>query len=389
MNNPLTGSQEIRVTLSISGIFALRMLGLFMILPVFTLYAQGGAYGEVSGWMIGLAMGIYGLTQAGLQIPFGILSDRYGRKIMIGVGLLIFAIGSILAALADDIVTVIIGRALQGAGAVASVLLALVADLIPGDRRVRAMAVVGMSIGSAFFLSLLLGPILYQSISVPGIFWLTAILALCGFLLLLSVPSPRVLSNSRQVTRESFFATLKNPQLAQIDFGVFSLHAIMTALFVAVPLVLVRTGVGIEQHGSVYFGVVLTSLLIMLPMVIMAEKHKKTGVVYPLAILMIFVSMLAMSFLDDQFWVLAAMLAVYFGGFNTLEALLPALISRKVDTSMRGTAMGVYSSAQFLGAFCGGVLGGGLISLFSSNSVFIGCAVLSLVWLAVHLRCSK
>jgi MFS family permease len=374
---------ELRAALSLSGVYALRMLGLFMILPVFALYAT--ELEDVTPALTGLAIGIYGVTQALLQIPAGLLSDRIGRKPVIIGGLLVFAAGSLVAASADSILVVILGRALQGAGAIAAVVMALTADLTREEHRIKAMALIGMSIGMSFMLALILGPVLNHWVGVPGIFGLTAILALAGILVVVFiVPRPA----HTQIHRESeaipaqFGRVLRHADLLRLDFGILMLHAIITATFVVVPLVL-RDEVGIAAavHWQVYLPVLVCSVLAMLPFIILAERK---GQIKPVFLGAITVLMLALSGLYLAPVTVAgvvALLLVFFTAFNLLEAMLPSLVSRVAPADCRGTAMGFYSSAQFFGAFIGGASGGWLHGQFGLHSVFFCAAGGALVWL--------
>lgn len=372
---------ERRATLGLSLIFALRMLGLFMILPVFALYADG--LDGVTPQTLGLALGIYGLTQALLQLPFGLVSDRLGRKPVIIVGLLIFAAGSVLAAQANDIQWVIAGRALQGAGAIGAVVNALLADLTREQVRTTAMAILGISIGGCFLLAMVLGPLLNAWISVPGIFWLTAAMGLIGIVvLMLWVPAapPITLSDEPHSWRE-LARVLSSRELLRLDAGIFVLHAILTSLFVAVPLALRDAGLGGQQHWQVYLPVMLLSLGLLLPLLQLSERPGRFKPVFLLCVLLLVLSQLGLALGQDQRWLLAAGLLVFFTGFNLLEAMLPSLISRRAPAGHRGAAMGVYSSLQFLGTFCGGALGGLVLGHLGIAAVFAFSAGLALVWL--------
>ncbi|NOY61966.1 MAG: MFS transporter [Gammaproteobacteria bacterium] len=373
---------ERQAATSLAGIFAFRMLGLFMILPVFSLY--GETLEGSTPLLIGLAIGIYGLTQALLQIPFGMLSDRFGRKPIIAIGLLIFAIGSVVAAMADSITGVIIGRALQGSGAIAAAVMALAADLTREEHRTKAMAVIGMTIGMSFAISMVLGPVINGIIGVEGIFWLTAALALGGIVLLkYRVPHPKECRFHRDAEAQpsEFKHVIADPQLLRLDYGIFILHMILTSSFVVIPLAL-RNYAGLEtaQHWYIYLPVMLLAIGLMVPLVIMAEKKRMMKQIFVGAIAMIMLSELLLIFVYQSVWGIFAALLIFFIAFNVLEATLPSLISKTVRQDKKGTAMGVYSSSQFLGAFFGGVLGGWLYGSVGLAAVFALCAVAAASW---------
>ncbi len=373
--------QDITNTCTIASIFSFRMLGLFMILPVFALHAINGAYGTISTMSIGIAIGIYGLTQALLQIPFGIASDRFGRKPLLLFGLILFVIGSLIAATATTIEWIIAGRALQGAGAISSVLLASIADVIPAEVRTRAMALVGVSIGFAFILSLLIGPMLYAWVSMSGIFFITAGLATIGIILSLRLPSHHTQHTEYTVRLSDFKQVIHNTQLLRLDLGIFLLHAMMTALFIPIPILLAQLNLDIDQHWILYLPVMLASVLFMAPLVKIADKHKKIHLIFRVAILLIITAMLTLTLIQPSLWSIAAALVIFFTGFNVLEASLPATTSKLAVPHLRGTVMGVYASHQFLGAFTGGILGGFLYQHYGAHNLFIACAIASALWL--------
>lgn len=382
--NDMTRSER-RAAVSLAGIFSMRMLGLFMILPVFALYAD-----ELKGstpTLIGLAIGAYGFTQALLQIPFGILSDRFGRKRIIAIGLLLFALGSVVAALATSIWGVILGRALQGSGAIAAAIMALAADLTREEHRTKAMAVIGMSIGLSFSVALVIGPWVGHWIGLSGIFWLTAGLALVGLVILrLYVPNPVISRTHRdaQPVPAQFVRVLRDGQLLRLDYGILSLHMILTASFVTLPLVL-RDEVGLApaHHAWLYLPVLVLSVMTMIPFLIQAEKHRRMKSVFMGAIAMIMVAELALSQWQRHLAGVAAALFVFYVGFNILEATLPSLISKTAPPDSKGTAMGFYSSSQFLGAFLGGAIGGHLQGQYGPTGVFLFCSCVALLWLGV------
>ncbi|GAV19383.1 inner membrane transport protein YajR [Mariprofundus micogutta] len=380
-------SFERRSVFSLAGIYGLRMLGLFMILPVFSLYAEG-LHG-VTPMLVGLALGIYGLTMALFQIPFGMLSDRFGRKPIITVGLLLFAIGSIIAAMSDSIWGVILGRAIQGSGAIAAAMMALMADLTREEERTKSMAIMGVSIGMSFTLALMIGPLLNAGIGVAGIFWMTAILASVGIAMLyLFVPDPEHLNFHREV--ETVPAQLKHilfdRQLFRLDIGILIQHAIMMAMFTVLPFVLRdKLGLPTDEHAWFYLPVLMISVLGMAPLVMFAEKKQKMKQVFLGCITLMAVSELLLGTDQRSLFAIGIGLLLFFVAFNVLEACLPSLISRMAPVESKGTAMGVYSTSQFLGAFVGGAGGGWLSGAFGIQAVFYACAITALVWVLIAL----
>lgn len=374
---------ELRAATSLGGIFALRMLGLFMILPVFSLYAH-----KLSGFtptLTGVAIGAYGLTQAVLQTPFGLLSDRIGRKRVIIIGLLIFSLGSIVAAVSDSIYGVIAGRALQGAGAIAAAIMALLADLTREETRTKAMAILGGSIGMAFTAALVLGPILNNWFGVPGIFWLTAVLALLGILVTRFVvpqPAESHFHADTEPVPAQFAKTLADRQLLRLDFGIFCLHLFITANFIALPLILRDTLQVIPaHHWWIYLPVLLLSVATMLPFIRLAERHGRMKLVFLGAILAMAIAEAGLALFHQQLLQFVILLFLFFTAFNFMEASLPSLISRMAPAHSKGTAMGIYSSSQFLGAFCGGAIGGALLDHYGVSGLFEGCALVAGLWL--------
>ncbi|ALP52903.1 MFS transporter [Candidatus Tenderia electrophaga] len=382
MKNSGMTPTERRAAVSLAGIFSTRMLGLFMILPVFALYTEHleGA----TPFLIGLAIGIYGLTQAILQIPFGMLSDRIGRKPVIYGGLLIFALGSVVAAMSDSITGIILGRALQGGGAIAAAVMALAADLTREEHRLKAMAIMGMSMGVSFSISLILGPLFDSWFGVHGLFWMTAMLALVAMAILaLAVPTPTVSRFHRDAepVPAQFKNVLGDSQLLRLDFGIFVLHLILTAIFVAVPLDLQnKAGLASEHHWMVYLFVMLLSFAGMVPFIIIAEKRRKMKQIFVGAIALLIVAVLSMSQVSTSLVGMVAALLGFFLAFNLLEASLPSLVAKIAPADMKGTAMGVYTSSQFLGAFTGGVAGGWIYQHVSAEGVFIFCGFMASLW---------
>lgn len=375
---------ERRATLSLASIYGLRMFGMFLILPIFAIYAST-LPDKPSSFMVGLALGAYGLTQALLQLPFGMASDKYGRKPMIYLGLAIFAVGSMVAALSSTIEGIIVGRALQGAGAVSAVVTALVADLTRDEHRTKAMATIGVTIGIAFSLSLIGGPILNQWIGVPGIFALTGVLTLVAIAVVRFVVPDPVHSHyhsDASATPVRLKGVLKNTQLLRLNYGIFALHAAQMAMFVVVPFAIVSaSGLHENQHWQIYLPIVLASFVLMVPAIIYAEKQSQMKRVFIAAIAMMLLAQLMFSASIDYFWGIVASLTVYFVAFNVLEASLPSLISKIAPAAAKGTAMGVYNTAQSLGIFVGGALGGYLSHVYGFASVFIFCGVMMFLWL--------
>ena len=375
---------ERRAAFWLAGVFSLRMLGLFMILPVFALYAEH-LRGNTPA-LAGLAIGIYGFSQALFQIPFGFLSDHYGRKRIIYIGLLIFAAGSMVAALADSIYGVILGRALQGGGAVSAAVMALAADLTREEHRIKVMATIGITIGLSFAASMILGPVLNSWIGVPGIFWLTSLFALLGIAVVrFQVPDPvssRVHRDAEPVASQ-FGRVLLDGQLLRLNFGIFTLHLLLTATFVAVPLALRDAGLPSNQHWEIYLLALLFSMAAMVPLIIVAEKYRQLKVVFVGAILTLAATEFGLLNLHDTVLEIAALLLVFFSAFNLLEATLPSLIAKMAPPDAKGTAMGIYSSSQFLGAFAGGAIGGWLRGLLGLKGVFAFTTFGAIAWLLV------
>ncbi|HEY9268434.1 MAG TPA: MFS transporter [Methylotenera sp.] len=375
---------ELRATLSLASIYGLRMLGMFLILPIFAIYAST-LPDKPSGLMVGLALGAYGLTQALLQLPFGMASDKYGRKPMIYIGLGIFAVGSMVAALAMNIEGVIIGRAIQGAGAVSAVVTALVADLTRDEHRTKAMATIGGTIGIAFAFSLVAGPILNEWMGVPGIFFLTGILTLAAIAVVRFVVPDPVHSHyhsDASAAPAKLKDVLKNRQLLRLNYGIFALHAAQMAMFVVVPFAINQTSdMDVNQHWKIYLPVVLAAFVLMVPGIIYAEKQSKMKQVFVAAVAVMLLAQIMFAVSISYFWGIVASLTIYFIAFNLLEASLPSLISKIAPAAAKGTAMGVYNTAQSLGIFVGGAFGGYLSHVYGFASVFIFCGVMMVLWL--------
>lgn len=385
ITSPMTALEK-RATLSLAGIYALRMLGLFMILPVFSLFAE--TMEEATPLLIGLAMSVYGLTQAILQIPFGLLSDRFGRKKIIIIGLLIFSAGSMIAAVSTTIYGILIGRAIQGGGAIAATVMALLADLTQEAHRTKAMAMIGASIGASFAIAITLGPIMAGYIGVKGIFWLTGGLSLLAILVVLfAVPNPKKLMVHRdaELVPSQISCVLKNPDLLRLNYGIFILHLCLTASFVVLPLLIRDGGLPLENHWMVYLPILVTSMAVIVPFVIIAEKKRQMKKVFIAAIMILILANLGLFFYANLLWGLLGFLWLFFCGFNLLEATLPSLISKTAPGDLKGTAMGAYSSCQFMGAFVGGVAGGWFYGQFEVATVFLFSAIATGSWIIIAL----
>lgn len=379
--DPMT-SAERRAGISLAAIFALRMLGLFLILPVFAVHAHHLPGGD-DLTLVGLAIGAYGFTQACLQVAFGAASDRFGRKPVIVFGLVLFVLGSVVAALASDIHGIIAGRVLQGAGAISAAVTALAADLTRDQHRTKVMAMIGSSIGLVFAGSMVAAPLLYAGIGMSGIFWLTAALAAgaIGVLLWVVPAAPPV----PRANGGRFIDVLRDGQLMRLNFGVFALHLIQTTMWVLVPSGLVAAGLDLESHWKIYLPAVLVSFVVMVPAVIAAERRNRMKTVFNGAVALLAVVQLGIFVLGESLYGLAAMLALFFVAFNVLEATQPSWISRVAPPHAKGTALGVYNTLQSIGLFLGGVLGGWLAQHFGHGAVSLSCALLALAWLMLAM----
>ncbi len=382
---------ERRTAMALSGIFATRMLGLFMILPVFAIYATS-LEGQ-SEFLAGVAIGIYGLTQALFQIPMGMLSDRIGRKPVIIGGLIVFALGSLIAASADDIWWIIIGRAIQGSGAIAAVVMALASDLTREENRMKVMAIIGMSIGFSFALAMVLGPVLQGIIGVSGIFYVTVALAISGILVVkFLVPTPSISSFHRDTELETknLSQVLFDPQLLRLDIGILILHMVLTATFLAIPKVL-QNNLGILQaeHWKIYLPVLLGSMLLLVPFIIYAERKRKLKQVFSGAILSLGFAIFGMWSFANSTVGIVLMLLLFFTAFNLLEASLPSLVAKIAPATKKGTAMGVYSSSQFLGIFIGGLIAGKLSDLYGFETIFILNIVIIAIWFLLAISMAQ
>ncbi|MER2512965.1 MAG: MFS transporter [Nitrosomonas ureae] len=376
---------ELRATIGLAGVYGLRMFGLFIILPVFAFYAEDLPGGD-NYTLVGIALGAYGLTQAILQIPFGWLSDRIGRKPVIYLGLILFVIGSLIAAMAVDIYWVIVGRVIQGAGAISAAVMALAADLTREEHRTKAMATIGMTIGTVFAISLIAAPVLNQWIGVPGIFAMTGVLALLAMLVVKKIiPDPHIsrFHSDTEVSPASFVSVLQNRQLLRLNYGIFALHATLMALWLVVPLTLRQAGMAASDHWQIYLPVLLLSIVFIIPAIIYSEKKAKLKHVFVAAIATLLIGQILLAMMFDSIWGTAIALLVFFTAFNLLEASLPSLISKIAPVGAKGTAIGVYSSTQFLGAFIGAAAGGYLFGTHGSYVLYLFCGSLLMVWLVL------
>ena len=374
---------ERRSTFALSSIFALRMLGLFMIIPVFSVAGQTYEYATPA--LLGLAVGIYGLTQAILQIPFSLIADRYSRKPLVVFGLLLFALGGAIAAMSDTIYGVIIGRAIAGGGAVSAVVMALLADVTREENRKKAMATMGMSIGVSFAVAFSLGPWLTGLVGISGLFWVTTIMGLAAISMLFLVPKvTRHHRNYQQGYLAQLKQVLKMGDLNRLHVSVFSLHLLLTAMFIYVPSQLIDFAkIPLNSHGWVYLPLLVISLFFAFPSIVLAEKYRKMRGIFLTAIGGIILGLGILIFGFESKYILLTGLGLFFIAFNVMEALLPSWLSKAAPIQSKATAMGVNASSQFLGAFFGGVTGGQLLLL---NNTALGWSILTglaIVWLLI------
>ena len=374
---------ERSVAFKVSLVMATRMLGLFMLFPVISVYATN-EYQNTTPFLIGLTIGIYGLTQAFFQIPFGYLSDRFGRKPLLYIGLCLFFLGSILAAISTDIIYVILGRALQGGGAISAVLMAFLADSISEENRSKANAFVGFQIGLAFMLSLLIGPTIASIAGLSGIFWSIAFLSVISLTIVASLPHTKPINYYRLSIEE--FKKILNPKLLRLDFSGFILHLMLASAFIVMPLLLVENNIiNIADNWKLYLPAMMMSFVGMIPLIILAEKLQKTKLILLISIALLIISQLLFYELKLNFNIFLIVLSLFFVAFNTIEAILPSLLSRTASSSKRGLAMGVFSTSQFLGTFFGGVIGGLIYDIYSLNSVFLFTIFMAIIWWLVIL----
>ncbi len=392
---------EKRAAWSLASVMSLRLLGLFMVLPLFSLYAH--QLRGATPFLIGASLGVYGLTQGLLQIPFGMISDHIGRRKVIAFGLLIFIVGSIITALSHTITGVIIGRALQGAGAVGSTIMAMIADLTRPEQRTKAMAIAGMTIGMSFTLSIMLGPLLANWFSMSGMFWLAAGFGLLGILVLFTVvpsyqpeernschPEERSDEGSpsrREILRCARDDKLFSPTLSHLYLSIFFLHAIFTATFVVVPISLDKlAGLPGHEQWYLYLPLMLLAFMISIPMIMTAEKNHKLKSYFLIAIGLMGVAQLFWWLFAKNLFISSVSLLLFLTAFTLLEAFLPSLISKSAPPSRKGTALGIFSSSQFLGIFAGGTLGGWLYGQWSLHAVYFLCVLIVLIWGTMMLK---
>ncbi|KEI35243.1 putative transport protein [Francisella sp. W12-1067] len=383
-------NKEFQTTAYISLIYSFRMIGLFIIFPIFSLYIDDLQY--ATPFLIGLALGIYGLTQAMLQIILSILSDRFGRKPIIVFGLILLIIGSIIAACSTNVYGIIIGRAIQGAGAIGSTLTALVADTTKEENRLKAMSMIGLSIGFSFIVAMMLSSILNSIIGLSGIFWLTAIFGVAGIFMLTKIPTPKTPSFHHEA--KTVFRLIKDviihQELLRLNYGIFSLHAILTALFIIIPTILTNIlQIPTNYQWIIYLPVLIVSFFMMFPFVMIAEVKRKMRKYFILAIALLAICLTSLVFGYSQTLVVSTILIFFFAAFTFLESCLPSLVSKIAPAGSKGTAMGIFSSCQFFGIFIGGTLGGIIFHHFEIPGVLTFCILLALSWLIISLAMAE
>ncbi|SCB96396.1 Predicted arabinose efflux permease, MFS family [Kosakonia oryzendophytica] len=384
MNDYKMTPGELRATWGLGTVFSLRMLGMFMVLPVLTTY--GMALQGASEALIGLAIGIYGLAQAVFQIPFGLLSDRIGRKPLIVGGLAIFVVGSVIAALSNSIWGIILGRALQGSGAIAAAVMALLSDLTREQNRTKAMAFIGVSFGVTFAIAMVLGPIITHQLGLHALFWMIAGLALAGIALTLwVVPNSQYHVRNREsgMVKDCFRMVMVNPKLLKLNFGIMCLHILLMSTFVALPGQLESAGFPAAEHWKIYLVTMLVSFVSVVPFIIYAEVKRRMKRVFLFCVALLLIAEIVLWGAGPHFWEIVIGVQLFFLAFNLMEALLPSLISKEAPAGYKGTAMGIYSTSQFIGVAIGGSLGGWVDGLFDSQTVFLAGALLAAVWLLV------
>jgi len=382
MNDNKMTPVELRATWGLGTVFSLRMLGMFMVLPVLTTY--GMALQGASESLIGLAIGIYGLAQAIFQIPFGLLSDRIGRKPLIVGGLLIFVLGSIIAASTTSIWGVILGRALQGSGAIAAAVMALLSDLTREQNRTKAMAFIGISFGVTFAIAMVLGPIITHALGLHALFWMIAVLASCGILItLLVVPNTphHVLNRESGMVKGTIREVLMQPRLLKLNIGILCLHILLMSSFVALPGQFEQAGFPAEQHWKIYLVTMLVAFVAVVPFIIYAEVKRRMKRVFICCVALILIAEIVLWGAGNHFWTLVIGVQLFFLAFNLMEAILPSLISKESPAGYKGTAMGIYSTSQFLGVAIGGSLGGWIFDRFDAQTVFLMGAIVATLWL--------
>lgn len=386
MNDNKMTPLELRATWGLGTVFSLRMLGMFMVLPVLTTY--GMALQGASETLIGLAIGIYGLAQAIFQVPFGLLSDRVGRKPLIVGGLLLFVLGSIVAATTTSIWGIILGRALQGSGAIAAAVMALLSDLTREQNRTKAMAFIGVSFGVTFAIAMVAGPIVTHLLGLHALFWMIALLATLGIVITLAVvPSAKehVLNRESGMVKGSFRKVLAEPKLLKLNMGILFLHILLMSSFVALPGEFEHAGFPASEHWKVYLVTMLISFVGVIPFIILAEVKRKMKMVFVSCVALLIIAEIVLWSAGSHFWTLVVGVQLFFFAFNLMEAILPSLISKESPAGYKGTAMGVYSTSQFLGVAIGGSLGGWVFQHIDAQAVFLMGTVIAAVWLLVSL----
>jgi predicted MFS family arabinose efflux permease len=385
-NSPSFSSLEKRAVISLASLYGFRMLGLFMVLPILALYMDN--YPGFSPLLLGLCLGIYGLTQAALQIPLGLLSDKIGRRPVIIGGLLVFVLGSLVAAWAETSTGLIVGRAIQGAGAIASTLMALVSDLTSEENRTKAMATIGASIGMSFMLAMIVGPLIATALGLPGVFWVTALLGGLGIIIFMRwVPRAVTVQRNRETHTDlrQIRGLLKDRNLLRLNFGIFALHLILMAAFVVIPVLLSEElGIVAADLWWIYLLLLGGGFVAMLPVMIAGEKLQRQKISFTAAVACVTLALLLLALFRSPL-LTPIMLLLFFAAFNLLEASLPSWLSKVCPAGQKGTAMGIYSTSQFFGAFVGGVLGGWCVQHLGVDSLFLLLALISLVWLLLAL----
>ena len=380
-------SDEKRSCASLATIYSMRMLGLFMVLPVFIMEARQYPGGDDAS-SVGLAMGMYGLVQAALQIPFGLAADRFGRKRVIVFGLLLLGLGSVVAACATSVAGLALGRAIQGGGAISAAVTALLADQTRDHVRTKGMALIGASIGLMFALSLIIGPLLAANVGLTGIFGLSAAMALLG-ILIIAYWTPHEVTSETKPEKQTFYQlrkTLLQSDLLRLDFGVFVLYAVQLAMWVGIPSLLTQAGVSSKDHGWVYLPAVLLSFVFMGLTLFRLERRGKLKPLFLASIGCVIVVLIGMYYVSQStpdIWVLGCLIFLFFSGFNILEASQPSLASRMTEPESRGAVLGVYNTLQSLGIFAGGALGGVISRAVGLPGLFLACAAIMVVWLWV------
>ncbi|ACY83831.1 MFS transporter [Edwardsiella piscicida] len=386
MNDFRMTPDERKATWGLGTVFSLRMLGMFMVLPVLTTY--GMSLSGASETLIGLAIGIYGITQALFQIPFGIISDRVGRKPLIVAGLLIFAFGSAVAAMTDSIWGVILGRALQGAGAIAAALMALLSDLTREQNRTKAMAFIGVSFGVTFAIAMVAGPLVTHALGLSGLFGLITLLALLGIaitLYLIPAPTSHLLNRDASMVRGAFGSVLLRPALLRLNAGIMCVHILLMSSFIALPPLMEQAGLARGEQWKVYLCTMLIAFITMVPFIIYAEKQRRMKQVFQLCVVLMIAAEVVLWYAELHLWGIILGIQLFFFAFNMMEALLPSLISKESPPGYKGTAMGVYSTCQFIGVAIGGILGGIVYARGGAEAIFTGCAVLAVMWFVISL----